>query len=148
MNRDQIEACLSQLEEFFEELARRLSTELAAQMMSITPHQFFMLKKIKKKKRATISETAKSLGVSLSSITNMAERLHRAGLVKRYYDTENRRFVWLELTDKGERVVEDGEANQRMVATRYFGQLSGEDLEKLVEICGKLAEIMNRERKK
>lgn len=143
MDREKVVTLLSRLEEFFMETLRRLHLELAQHMVSgVTGGQFFVLKKINDRGSLTVSEVAGELGVSLSAITALADRLYKAGLVERRRDEKDRRLVWLELTREGRRVVGLCQEGRQKVAVKYFGQLPDEDLERLVAIFEKLIAIV------
>lgn len=125
----------TRLEGVLMELGRRLHVEFDAHMVSgITGSQFFVLQKISAKGRLTVSEVADRLSVSLSAITALVDRLVQAGLVVRSRDEQDRRLVWLVATDKGKEILARCMDGRRQVAAKYFGQLSDEDLEKLLEI--------------
>ena len=143
-----IDKYFARLEEVFVEMVRRLHSELAEQMVSgITGSQFFVLKKINSKGRLTVSEVADELGVSLSAITALVDRLVKAGLALRSRDEQDRRLVWLEATDKGKDILGKCIESRRKVAAKYFGKLSESDIEKLIEIYEKLLSIMRAEEK-
>lgn len=52
-----------------------------------------------------MGDLARTLGISLSSATNLVSRLEGKGLVQRDHDLEDRRVVTCELTDEGRRTV-------------------------------------------
>lgn len=148
MEEQHIDKYLSRIDEFFTELVRGLHAELACQMVSgITGSQFFVLKKINAKGRLTVSEVAEELGVSLSAITALVDRLVKSGLVVRSRDDQDRRLVWLEATTQGKDVLGKCESGRRKVAMKYFGKLPEEDIEKLIEIYEKLITLMRSENK-
>jgi DNA-binding MarR family transcriptional regulator len=146
MEQDKVHDYLSMLEDVFGELVRRLHMELGQHLIQgITASQFVVLNRIKKKGRMTVSEIADGIGVSLSAITAVSDRLHKAGMLQRRRDENDRRLVWLENTPEGDRVVETINAGRCKVVGKYFGQLPPEDFEKLIEIHEKLLVIMRRE---
>lgn len=144
----EVDEYFARLEEVFLEMVRRLHSELADQMVSgITGSQFFVLKKIESKGRLTVSEVADELGVSLSAITALVDRLVKAGLAVRSRDEQDRRLVWLEATDKGREILVKCMEGRRKVAIKYFGKLPVEDIQKLVEIYEKVLVMMRAEEK-
>ncbi|OPZ71519.1 MAG: putative HTH-type transcriptional regulator YusO [Firmicutes bacterium ADurb.Bin456] len=94
----------------------------------------------------TVSEVAEELGVSLSAITALVNRLVNNGLAARTRDQTDRRLVWLEATDQGDDVVRRCMEGRKKVAIKYFGQLPEEDLEKLIEIYEKVLAMLRSER--
>ena len=56
----------------------------------------------------TMSELAEALGVTLSTTTQIAERVEKRGLVeRRHSDPDDRRVVRLTLTDEGRRLMQE-----------------------------------------
>lgn len=51
-------------------------------------------------RRLTMSEIARRLGISLSALTQIADRLERAGMVERVFNELDRRVRFLQLTPK------------------------------------------------
>ncbi|MCG9968309.1 MarR family transcriptional regulator [Pelotomaculum terephthalicicum JT] len=148
MNSEKLILYLERLDEVFQHIARRLHAELAQNMISgITMSQFVVLKKLRDKGRVTVSEVAEDLNVSLSAITALADRLHKAGLVDRSRDEQDRRLVWLTLTEEGENTVANCRKSRAKVVEKYVGQLPEEDLERLIQIYEKILAIMRAEGK-
>lgn len=148
MERTDRKEYFARLEEILMEIGRRLHVEFDAHMVSgITGSQFFVLQKINAKGRLTVSEVAEKLSVSLSAITALVDRLVQAGLVVRSRDDQDRRLVWIEATEKGKEILARCMEGRKQVAAKYFGQLSDEDLEKLLEIYGKVLITLKSEEK-
>ncbi len=138
----------TRLEGVLMEIGRRIHVEFGAHMVSgITGSQFFVLQKINAQGRLTVSEVADKLSVSLSAITALVDRLVQAGLVVRSRDEKDRRLVWLEATDKGKEILGRCIESRRQVAAKYFGRLSDQDLEKLLEIYEKVLATLKDEEK-
>lgn len=97
-----------ELEQVMSQVYRRLGREMTQCLDGgLTPAQFFVLRLLKQRGRATVSEVAEWLGVTRSAITGMADRLKEAELIDRDRDAADRRVVWLVLTARGEdRLVE------------------------------------------
>lgn len=55
--------------------------------------------------RQSISAISRELGVSLSAVTQIADRLERSNLVARVADGGDRRIRCLQLTERGERLL-------------------------------------------
>ncbi len=90
--------------------------------------------------RMTVSDVANELGVSLSAITASANRMIRSGLLERLRDAADRRVVWLELTPVGREAVASFLGIRNRHLRRYFGSLSGEELDCLYRILRKLCQ--------
>lgn len=137
---------LKKVEEVMRQLIRRIHTELKHSMVEgITGSQFFVLKTIYEQKRLTASIVAEDLGVSLSAVTMVVDKLTKAGFVHRVRDEGDRRLVWLTVTSKGEEILKICLARRDQVLKKYFKQLPQEDLEQLGRIYEKLLVILQKE---
>ncbi|MBU4271559.1 MAG: MarR family transcriptional regulator [Planctomycetes bacterium] len=97
-------------------------------------------------KPRSMSAISRELGTSLSAVTQIADRLERAGLIKRVPRGDDRRVRCLRLTDRGEKMMRLHEENriQRMseVLTRLAPderQAATAALESLVKAAGEVA---------
>lgn len=111
----------------------------------ITGSQFFLMKRIHERGRMTVSEVASEMDVSLSAITAVVDKLHKAGLAKRERDQDDRRLVWLTITHAGEEMLQVCMAGRREMMKKYLQKLPKEDLEQLVRICEKLLSIIKHD---
>jgi DNA-binding MarR family transcriptional regulator len=57
--------------------------------------------------RSSPSKLAQMMDLSSGAMTNRLDRLEEAGLVRRLPDPNDRRGLWVELTEKGRRLYED-----------------------------------------
>lgn len=132
------EKILLDLEGVFQEVARNISVRIFQNADQVLTHpQFFMLKRLESRP-ATVSEVAEYLGVSLSAITSMADRLVKTGYVSRSRSENDRRHVWLELTAAGRQALEESIKMRREVINGLLGRLPGEDLAVLHSIYSRL----------
>lgn len=146
LNRRKLIAFLAKVDALFQEMLRKLHTEFADNMVSdITPNQLMVLQCINDTGKATVSEVAGRIGVSLSAISAQVERLHRMGIVDRERDPDDRRVVWLFLTEDGRNLVATCMESRLKVVERYLGRLPQEDLNKLMDICTNILSIMREE---
>jgi DNA-binding MarR family transcriptional regulator len=67
-------------------------------------------------------------------ITRLLDKLEQRGLIERTRPPENRREVWVSITDAGLALLRDLAAPVRACHTRQLGHLSGAQLEALVEL--------------
>ena len=97
-NRGENLAC--QLDMVISELTNRLRI-VTAKEYGLTGVQFFILRYIASKQRLTVTDLAYTLGVTLSAITGLVNRLVNMGLAQRQQDQEDKRVVWVKLTAQG-----------------------------------------------
>lgn len=132
---------LQKLDEVFLEVARNISVKMIQFNQTLTPPQFFLLKKLSSGP-ATVSEVADYMGVSLSAITSMSDRLVKLGYVARKRSENDRRLVWLELTAAGGKVLAEAMEKRKEVVYGFLGKLPEEDLAALHGIYTKLLELI------
>jgi DNA-binding MarR family transcriptional regulator len=60
----------------------------------------------------TMSDLSRELGVSLSAMTQIADRLERAGIVKRTFEGSDRRVRCLQLTPRGKTMMREREESR------------------------------------
>lgn len=146
MKEDQIRAIMGRLDEVFHQLLRRMHHKLAKSMADkLTGSQFMVLKRINDHGRITVSGMAEDLNVSLSAVTALIDRMYRAGFVVRKRDEEDRRLVWLELTNEGNEILTTCQEARWQVMAKYFKELPEEDLQELLRIYEKLHGIILRD---
>ncbi|MDR0137764.1 MarR family transcriptional regulator [Metabacillus idriensis] len=81
-------------------------------------NEFMVLRLIHEQKHINISQIAEKLSVSASHITSVSEKLIKKGYLIRIRAEDDRRVVYLELTETGERVKTEVETT----ITEYFHQ--------------------------
>ena len=86
--------------------------------------------------KATPSELARSLFRESNSISELVDRMEKAGLVRRVSDLAKKNLVRVELTDKGQDIYERSVSEEPV--HRIMASLSNEEHEQLRAILGKL----------
>lgn len=98
--------------------------------IGINVAQSFILSCLLDNDGCTLSEISTRAQIENSSLTTMADKLERLGLVERKLDPQNRRVIRLFLTDSGrelaEKVLKAGEEFDQ-----YLVNMLGNDVEKL-----------------
>jgi DNA-binding MarR family transcriptional regulator len=116
-------------------LAAELPEELRAEMGGVTMHQLGALHTIRRRGSVTMRELAEALGASsLSTATQMADRLERLGLVQRDHDPRDRRVVRLSLTPPARTLLERAFTLRRRALERALSSLDDAELATLVEL--------------
>lgn len=105
---------------------------------NITHTQCLILIAIGSYRRVSMKRLASNLHVSTPTATGLVDRLVRGGYLLRTKCAEDRRVVYIELSNRGRRFVEDF---QTMVADRWarvLGHLSGPELKQFSILTAKL----------
>jgi len=83
-------------------------SERAAKSQGLTPQQHQLLLGtigFNGTRRATISELAEFLQERHNSVVELADRAVRKGLVRKNHDAGDRRYVYVSLTPRGEKIL-------------------------------------------
>jgi DNA-binding MarR family transcriptional regulator len=78
-----------------------------------------------------MSRVAEVLDVSLSAATGIVDRMEQRGLIERTRPADDRRVVFVQLTEDGRRILEDVEALRGEMLRSVLSRLSPERLEAL-----------------
>jgi len=145
LKEDKITRYFDEAEELSHKMIRKIHQDISKQNTGVTGSQYLVLKRLHENGNMTVSEVAEDLGVSLSVVTALVDRLCKAELANRKRDDKDRRLVWLEITALGKEKVEICDASRRRVLHRYFSKLDDDDLSRLIEINEKLRQIFKEE---
>jgi len=146
LNQSFLDESLYRIDEMMQHLLRYLHRKIWQHVsVEMTGGQFALCKLVKRNGPMSVSELAEALGVSLSAVTVTADRLCRSGIMERRRDLNDRRVVWLALTEQGDKVVAAILEVWHRTVRGYFARLPEGDVEKLVSICERLLEIARAE---
>ena len=99
-------------------------------------HVLFLICELKNGQPVTISEIANKIGVTLAAVTHQINTLEKQGLIKRLSDSDDRRFVIIELTKKGNLQViklKKEFAKKTQILAEFLGEKDTKDLIRLVK---------------
>jgi DNA-binding MarR family transcriptional regulator len=83
-----------------------LNSRNLAMQSDLTASQLLVLQQVAQTGRALPSVIAREVGLKQATVTVLVNKLEEGGLVSRRRDTEDRRRVWIELTDRGRASLE------------------------------------------
>lgn len=110
----------------------------------ITDTQFIVLRSLRKGPCNT-SFLARMLGVTLSAVTALINRLHHMGLVTRERHEKDRRQVWITITPKGLKLLCEVEEKRNLLLALYLAQVPREEREQLLSLLQKAVRLFERE---
>ena len=110
----------------------------------ITDTQYVVLRALRKAPCNT-SFLAHMLGVTLSAVTALINRLHKMGLVTRERQEQDRRQVWISITDKGLAVLENVEERRNLLFALYLSRVPEDEREQLLDLLKDVVELFDRE---
>jgi len=88
---------------------------------------------------------AKSAGVTVATVSSIANTLERKRLCRRIVDEKDRRLVHLSLTPKGKEIIEELYPKFNQEEKTIVKGISQEDLEKITKLLRKIIRNMDQE---
>ncbi|WLD92746.1 MarR family winged helix-turn-helix transcriptional regulator [Alkalihalobacillus sp. AL-G] len=136
INRQQL---ILDLEKSFRTVFRMFRRELNDLFQEeITSTEFTYLKFIMEKNQVMTSMLSQEFNVSTSHITAVTDRLVQRELVTRRRAEDDRRVIYLCITEKGQKIVELLEVRKHEYMEEKFQQLSDEEMENLLQLFSKI----------
>ena len=137
---------VDQLEVLMAEV-RRLSLESSSAWSEtdLTLTQLRALSIIQLRQPTTVSALSELMGMSLASGSALADRLVRAGLLKRRHDADDRRQVLLELEADGATLLHKIEKRSRAKIRRALAAMEPHERDALATALGAFVRILRDE---
>ncbi len=110
----------------------------------ITDTQFIVLRSLRKGPCNT-SFLAHMLGVTLSAVTALVNRLYRMGLVTRRRHDKDRRQVIIAITPKGLKLLGEVEEKRNLLLALYLAKVSDAERTQLLELLRKAVTLFEQE---
>ncbi|MFD2877594.1 MarR family winged helix-turn-helix transcriptional regulator [Paenibacillus rhizoplanae] len=108
----------------------------------LTTDQFLILRLISGQEKCTSTYLAEAVAVGKSSITAIINRLDEAGMIQRTRDENDRRQVYLTMTEYGESVYKTSEKQMQQVISPYLFHFEDDNIELFITMFEKLAFLM------
>lgn len=139
------------ISQFFEQIDRYYQKnlkeyEFSEEYSDISFNIFLYLRKVNSLGNPTMSELAKAMEVSKPSASNMVSKMVEKGLLKTKSSPKDGRVCLLELTNKGENVVEIENGADMKFFEKVQEILDDEELEVLERIFEKIAAGLKEEK--
>jgi len=112
----------------------------AISRFDLTVPQYTVLLVLFYRERCKMSELARELGITMGAATSIVDRLIKAGLVKRERSPEDRRVVFVSLSKKGRRMVEEGHEMSLGLMSRLLSRLSAKEREAFLSAYEKMSQ--------
>jgi len=110
----------------------------------ITDTQFIVLRALRKGPCNT-SFLAHMLGVTLSAVTALVNRLHKMELVTRERQEKDRRQVWISITPRGLQVLNDVEERRNLLLAVYLSHVPENKRQRLLDLLRETRDLFERE---
>lgn len=100
--------------------------------------QYKALYKLNQHGSQKVSQLAESLTITPAAATGVTDRLLAEGYVKRERADNDRRIVYITITEKGEEIIQKVTESQKETIHHFFDLLPDEDIEHLRRIFAKM----------
>ena len=110
----------------------------SAEFANLPPAQIHTLMWLGYERALPMGELARRLAVSVKTVTGVADRLEKAGFVRRERDRADRRVIRLALTPRGAASFAKLDTHFTDTLERLIGHLDGRDVKVLIRILGNL----------
>lgn len=108
----------------------------------ITLPQYIALNVLSVKELIKMKDIARAMRISLPAVTGLVNRLVRMKMVKRSYDSKDRRVIFIVLTSLGKKTTESVTLGRRRVIEELFSDLSDKEREIYITIIRKVKKIV------
>ncbi|GAB1529267.1 MULTISPECIES: MarR family winged helix-turn-helix transcriptional regulator [Brevibacillus] len=132
---------LEELDRVFVEIARFFINNWLEEE-SISPKQFILLRVLHQKGRSTVSELATILKLSNSATTIALNRLVKAGFIDRVRDEQDRRVVWVTLSQQAVPTLEGLLCHRRALVGKLLENLTDDELEQFTYFLRKMQQCI------
>lgn len=96
---------------------------------------------VNKKKEVSHKKLAKMLNVSLPTTTDLTDRLVKKGFLTRVHSNQDRRFVFLKLTKRGQEMIKKLKEMNCQKLRKRFEQLNSNEKKLLLKLLEKLLKV-------
>ncbi|HVY44965.1 MAG TPA: MarR family transcriptional regulator [Minicystis sp.] len=124
--------------------SRRLTKDMAREV-GLTGPQLTVIKLLESLGDLSLSTLSERIRAQNSTVTGIIDRMEREGLVRRERSAEDRRVVYIRLSDKGHKLAQRIEVEPMEIFKQALVDLPQADLKDLVRILGKLQKRVRTE---
>ncbi|MGF1527691.1 MAG: MarR family winged helix-turn-helix transcriptional regulator [Candidatus Competibacterales bacterium] len=123
--------------------AMNLRSRQLMQTTDITGPQLMLLHALRRHGSMTIGQVANAINLSQGTVTSILERLLKKGVVKKTRSVEDKRKVFVELTDSGHELLLRVPTPLQQNFTTRFKQLKDWEQNLILSSLQRVAEMMN-----
>ncbi|GIP21353.1 MarR family winged helix-turn-helix transcriptional regulator [Paenibacillus sp. J22TS3] len=124
-------------------VTKRLNYEITKVVQDdMTVDQYQIMYYINAQERCTSTVLADAFCVGKSSITAIITRLVDRGLIERTRDEDDRRLIYLSLTDRGREVYDKADRKVQDMVSSYLTHFNQDEVESFIGTFEKLARLV------
>jgi DNA-binding MarR family transcriptional regulator len=110
----------------------------------LTKGQVFLLFKIDRSENMKTTDISQFFGITAGAATSIADKLEQLGFIERQRAENDRRVVYIRLTDKGSEFVNKRKVEFKNRFTEKLGTFSEEEIRNTVQSLNKIAEALQK----
>jgi MarR family 2-MHQ and catechol resistance regulon transcriptional repressor len=114
---------------------------IVQQRFNVTAVEVDILKLLEAEGDKKMKDIGESVHVKLSNLTNIVDRLEEQKLVKRVNSKEDRRSIFVHVTSKGKKLLDDYASFLRELTTRMQESVQAEQFKVLLEGLEKISQV-------
>jgi DNA-binding MarR family transcriptional regulator len=116
-------------------LFRKLSLEWARHIdPPLSGSQATILEKLETEGQQKASSLAEALGITSGAVTGLSDKLISSGLAKRKRTDDDRRIVYLEITERGREMLKTIREKRSFILHSFFAGIPEEDIRLLIRV--------------
>ncbi|BBB26890.1 MarR family winged helix-turn-helix transcriptional regulator [Amphritea japonica] len=109
----------------------------------LTPAQLMVMQTLRESLQLTTGELAKEMALTQATVTSILDRLEKKDLIARQRGTEDKRKVWLSLTDDGVELMKGAPTTQQDLFVRHFEDIQNWEQSMVVASLERVAFMLN-----
>jgi MarR family transcriptional regulator, organic hydroperoxide resistance regulator len=117
-------------------------SKLAEKKTGVTGPQLWAIKTIAQEAPIMVTEIARRMYLHPATVVGILDRLEKQGLVARIRSTEDRRVVWVELTQLGRALVKKAPEVAQGLLVAGLEEMGDNKLKNIMRALDQLAEIL------
>jgi len=130
--------------DLFHTILKKMKKEWHSQLDGLTPTQYQILKSLSSYGPKKAAELAEIIQITPGAITGATDKLVSEGYAIRRGDEDDRRVVFLEITDKGKLFISTMIETQKEITAKFFEGLPQEDINHLIRIYHQISSNLER----
>ncbi|WP_152396715.1 MarR family transcriptional regulator [Paenibacillus guangzhouensis] len=132
---------LIEMENEFRKFMRKVQSEWARNVNSeLSRTQFLVLDKLYVEGPMKGSDIADAIYITAGAVTGCSDKLILGGYAERMRDERDRRVVYLKITEKGIKTLQEIAKRRQELMNDLFGNVSDEDVKRLTSIFKQVIE--------
>ncbi len=109
----------------------------------VTPPQLMVMQTLRDNTQLTTGELAKEMVLTQATVTSILDRLEKKELISRERGTEDKRKVWVSLTESGNELMKGAPTTQQDIFVRNFEDMQNWEQSMIVSSLERIAFMLN-----